>query len=234
MSCNAEAVRSGCDKFLKAYDCKLRREILFRVFPHCLPSANPQQAESSSVIGPGGKHNCVHGKAGGSKEERESDEGYHALFSVSSHHIINVVLIRTQCDQPDKEKQTVQETVNIIMQQLWLACWGMVQLVSDLQTETCIKDKTAQFWVDQVLEWSLGQVTNRVTNSTTRDSWLGNHAYSAEQKQEIQDLLKSRIQEETYNWLLTQPKEKWDELPEQSRAFCSQSNQTNLPQPNHT
>ena len=84
---DAEVVHSGRDKFLEAYDCKLKQDILFRVFPHCLPSDNPQQAESSSVIGPGGQRNCIRGKAGGSKEERESDEGYHALFHVSSHHI---------------------------------------------------------------------------------------------------------------------------------------------------
>lgn len=80
-------VCSGRDKYLEAYNCKLRREILFRIFPHCLPSDNPQQAESSSGVGPGGNLNCIHGKAGGGKEERESDEGYHALFSVSSHHV---------------------------------------------------------------------------------------------------------------------------------------------------
>lgn len=81
---NADAVGSGRNKYLEAYDCKLNREILFRMFPHCLPADNPQQAESSSGIGPGGNRNCVRGKAGGGKEERESDDGYQALFSVSS------------------------------------------------------------------------------------------------------------------------------------------------------
>jgi len=80
---DADAVYSGRNNYLEAYDCKLRREILFRVFPHCLPSDNPQQAESSSGVGPGGNLNCIQGKAGGGKEERESDNGYHALFSVS-------------------------------------------------------------------------------------------------------------------------------------------------------
>ena len=85
----ADPVYSGREKYLEAYDCKLRREILFRVYPHCLPSDNPQQAESSSGVGPGGNLNCVHGKAGGGKEERESYKGYLALFSVRSHHVFD-------------------------------------------------------------------------------------------------------------------------------------------------
>ena len=92
---SADQVCSGRDKYLEAYDCKLRREILFRVFPHCLPSDNPQQAESSSGVGPGGNLNCIHGKAGGGKEEKESDEGYHALFSVRMHCGINVALVES-------------------------------------------------------------------------------------------------------------------------------------------
>ena len=217
----AEVVCSSRNKFTEAYDCKLKQDILFQIFPHCLPSDNPQQAESSSVIGPGGKRNCIRGKAGGGKEERESDEGYHALFSVSFCYVIDMALIEIRCDQPDEEKRTVQDTVNTITQQLWLSCRGVAQPVSDLQTETGIKDKTAQFWIDQTLERLSSQVTSRVTDSTTRDSRLGSNTHSTEQKREIRNLLKSQIQEETYNWLLTQPKEKWDKLPEQSRASHS-------------
>jgi hypothetical protein len=71
-----DVVFSGRDKYLEAYDCKLKQKILFRIFPHCLPADNPQQAESSSGVGPGGNRNCIRGKVGGGKEERESDDGY--------------------------------------------------------------------------------------------------------------------------------------------------------------
>lgn len=83
---------------MRAYDCKLKQEIVFRVFPHCLPSDNPQQAESSSVVGPGGNRNCIRGKAGGGKDERESDAGYHTLFKVSICYIINTALIEMWSD----------------------------------------------------------------------------------------------------------------------------------------
>jgi len=66
----------------------LKREILFQIFPHCLPADGPQQAESSSGIGGGGNHNCIRGKLGGSKEEKESDEGYHAMFLVSHTEMV--------------------------------------------------------------------------------------------------------------------------------------------------
>ena len=90
----------------------------------------------------------------------------------------------------------------------------------DLQTETGIKDKTAQFWIDKALERSSALITSRVTDSTTRDPRLNDRTYSTEQKKEIRDSLKSQIQVETYDWLLTQPREKWDKLPEGSRVSC--------------
>jgi hypothetical protein len=76
----------------------------------------------------------------------------------------------------------------------------------------------AQFWIDQVLERSSNLITARVTDSTTRDPRLNDRSYRTEEKQAIRDSLKCQIQEETNDWLITQPREKWDELPEQSRA----------------
>ena len=63
----------------------------------------------------------------------------------------------------------------------------------DLQTATGVKDKTAQFWIDQALGRSLSQITKRVTDSTTRDSRLNNRSCTKEQKQQIRDTL-SRTQ----------------------------------------
>ena len=94
---NAESIFSGHNRYLKAYDCKLNQDILFRVFPHCLPADNPQQAENSSGVGAGGNYNCICGKGGGSKEERESDDGYHALFSVSFYCITHTAIIKISC-----------------------------------------------------------------------------------------------------------------------------------------
>ena len=76
---------SGREKYIPAYDCQLEREILFHIFPHHLPADNPQQVESASGIGANGNLNCIRDKSGGTKEQKESDAGYHALFAVSNH-----------------------------------------------------------------------------------------------------------------------------------------------------
>ena len=76
---------SGREKYIPAYNSQLKREILFRVFPHHLPGDNPQQAESASGIGGNGNLNCIRDKSGGTKELKESDKHYHALFAVSDH-----------------------------------------------------------------------------------------------------------------------------------------------------
>lgn len=87
----------------------------------------------------------------------------------------------------------------------------------------------AQFWIDQALARSSEQITGRVTDSTTRDPRLNGRTCSTEEKQEIRESLDSQIQEEMFNWLLTQPREKWDKLPEQSRVSRGQINRPTLP-----
>ncbi|KAJ7704692.1 hypothetical protein B0H14DRAFT_3646238 [Mycena olivaceomarginata] len=70
----------GCNKYHKAYDCKLEQEILFRIFAHVLPADNPQQAESASNAGVHANLWCRYDGVGGTAAHRETDEGYHALF----------------------------------------------------------------------------------------------------------------------------------------------------------
>jgi hypothetical protein len=66
----------------EAYDCELEQEILFEIIPHLLPADNPQQSETASHIGMGGNLGCRRDLNGGTKEQRESDEGYRAFYSV--------------------------------------------------------------------------------------------------------------------------------------------------------
>ena len=76
---------SGREKYILAYNCQLEHKILFYIFPHHLPADNPQQVESALGIGANGNLNCIWDKSGGTKEQKESDAGYHALFVVSNH-----------------------------------------------------------------------------------------------------------------------------------------------------
>lgn len=111
----------------------------------------------------------------------------------------------------------MEDTISTIKKQLTLACCGVAQHVSDLQTETGIKDKTAQFWIDRALKRSSDLVATRIKNRATRDTRLNSNRVPKEQKQAIRKELKERIKEETLTWLVSQPRERWEKLPEDSR-----------------
>jgi hypothetical protein len=64
------------------YDCLQSEEILFQIVAHVLPADNPQQSEHASHVGGNGLNNCRHDTTGGHQEEKETDEGYCALFEV--------------------------------------------------------------------------------------------------------------------------------------------------------
>lgn len=55
-----------------------------KVILHCpgLPADNPQQSEQASHIGGNGNSKCRKCKVGGSHEDTESNEGYHAFYTV--------------------------------------------------------------------------------------------------------------------------------------------------------
>lgn len=73
---------SKSNKWWPAYDCQLQQEILFRVLNHVLPADNPQQAETASHAGLRANYNCRKDLVGGTAAFKETDEGYHSLFSV--------------------------------------------------------------------------------------------------------------------------------------------------------
>ncbi len=80
--CVLMRIKSGEECWHTAYDCMLEEEVLFCIIPRILPADNPQAAETCSHIGLKGNYFCRRCKAGGSREYKESEEGYHQLFSV--------------------------------------------------------------------------------------------------------------------------------------------------------
>jgi hypothetical protein len=60
----------------------LEQEIVFRIFAHVLPADNPQQAESASNAGVHANLWCHYDLVGGTAAERETNQGYSALYKV--------------------------------------------------------------------------------------------------------------------------------------------------------
>ncbi|KZS87977.1 hypothetical protein SISNIDRAFT_418742 [Sistotremastrum niveocremeum HHB9708] len=124
----------GPDKWHEAYDCRTGQNILFRVLPHLLPADNPQQAELASNVGVHGNCNCRECKVGGTDDDRETNEGYHAHFEVQS-----------------MTARTTEETIETIRQQIEAACLGQMDVVKELQTKTGVKDTIAIYWVETLV-----------------------------------------------------------------------------------
>lgn len=85
---------SGKDKWHEAYDCELGCEVLFRIIPRVLPADNSQASETCSHIGLKGNFFCCQCKVGGTNLEKESDEGYQALFDIHKSLLLFKVSIQ--------------------------------------------------------------------------------------------------------------------------------------------
>ena len=80
-----------------------------------------------------GLYFCRICKVGGPSTVKESDEGYHALYEVGN---------------PRK----IADNLDSIKAQLELASHGVAAPIEAKQTETGVKDKIAQHWIDIMLE----------------------------------------------------------------------------------
>ncbi|EPQ51029.1 hypothetical protein GLOTRDRAFT_108312 [Gloeophyllum trabeum ATCC 11539] len=128
-------------------------EIIFRILPYIYPADNPQQSETCSHIGMHGNLFCRRCKVGGSAEEKESSEGYQALFKPG---------VPRSCT----------ETAQVIKDQLWTACLGVQEAVDTIQTRTGVKDKITSFWIDQCIAQARSLQSDRLSDDTTRDPRL--------------------------------------------------------------
>ncbi|KAJ7924509.1 hypothetical protein B0H13DRAFT_1601528 [Mycena leptocephala] len=137
----------------EAYDCELEQEILFEIIPYVLPADNPQQSETSSYIGMVGNYGCRRDLTGGTKEYRETDEGYGALYKPGEAHQNDV-------------------TIQIIRWQVWIACLGDETALDASYTSTGVKDKISQYWITQFLEKAKVAHQEQLSNRETRDPEL--------------------------------------------------------------
>ncbi|KAJ7760815.1 hypothetical protein DFH07DRAFT_771608 [Mycena maculata] len=117
-------------------------------------SDNPMQSEVCSHIGDKGNLPCRKCEVGGNQLAKQSNEGYHAFFSTGTQRSKGKVL-------------------DIVRQQLHLACQGVSSHVETNQTETGIKDSYAQYWISKILndceDWVKSERANRERSTLVRD-----------------------------------------------------------------
>ncbi|KAJ7675041.1 hypothetical protein B0H17DRAFT_1161670 [Mycena rosella] len=168
------------NKYHEAYDCKLEQEIIFRIFAHVLPADNPQQAESASNAGVHSNYWCRYDSAGGMSTERETDDGYRALFKPGI-------------------SRTPAQTIRTIKRQIWAACSGVQESVDNLPTATGVKDKTALLWIEKVI--IKARETQKERFST--DLRLKDKKLTGEARRKVKTRIKDLIQWELYNWVIS-------------------------------
>ncbi|KAJ8690139.1 hypothetical protein PTI98_011597 [Pleurotus ostreatus] len=190
-----DAVSSDCkpDAWREAYDCQLGTEIIFRIQIHLLPADNPQQAESTSTAGSNATLWCRSDLSGGSAEERETDEGYEALFSPGV-------------------PRTPDSTINTIRRQLRAACTGVETAVTKIQTETGVKDRIAQFWIHQLIPKSRQLQEDRLYNAVTRDPHLNDRKFKGPERDAFKAKIQADIEAELFQWLVEQPASRYAKM----------------------
>ncbi|KAJ6590924.1 hypothetical protein B0H10DRAFT_2330640 [Mycena sp. CBHHK59/15] len=195
-----DALAIDCNQAIwnPAYDCGLKREILFQVHAHLLPADNPQQAESTSTAGSSSTWWCREDKSGGSNVHRETDDGYHALFGTVT-------------------PRTPEETILDIKKQIKAACLGVATAVEKLQTETGVKDKISVHWINQLIEKARDVQKERIYDRDTRDPRLNDNRIKGEERAEIKQDLITKIQDELYTWVIMQPTDRYEKLTPESR-----------------
>ncbi|KAK0444640.1 uncharacterized protein EV420DRAFT_1721990 [Desarmillaria tabescens] len=152
------------DQWEKAYDCEIHEDILFQIIPHVLPADNPQQSETSSHIGVNGNFSCRRDLTGGSSEQKESVDGYEALY------------------HPGKDERTVTQTIQAIRWQIWLACQGNQEGVKNASASSGVKDKLSQYWIEQLIIKSRALQDERIKNAETCDSLVEEITYAIQQE----------------------------------------------------
>ncbi|KAF8143985.1 hypothetical protein K438DRAFT_1910992 [Mycena galopus ATCC 62051] len=183
----------GPKKYHDAYDCLLEQEILFRIYAHVLPADNPQQAESASNAGVHANLWCRYDKTGGTAAHRETNEGYCALFKLGV---------------PRKPA----ETIRIIKRQIWAACTGVQDVVDEFQVSTGVKDKTALFWIEQLIPKAREMQKERFKQDPRPKNW----DLKGAARKVVKTRIKDKIQWELYNWVIRQPEARWSKLPKGS------------------
>ncbi|KIK62529.1 hypothetical protein GYMLUDRAFT_242689 [Collybiopsis luxurians FD-317 M1] len=111
-----------------------------------LPANNPAQSEEASHMGGNSNHPCRKCKVGGSYQETETPEGYHCFF----------------CDD-ESIRRSANEIKAELSNQLQAAMTGVQARVSDLQTQSGIKDKITETWIEKLITQARAYKANKLS-----------------------------------------------------------------------
>ncbi|KIK78004.1 hypothetical protein PAXRUDRAFT_28705 [Paxillus rubicundulus Ve08.2h10] len=107
------------------------------------------------------------------------------------------------------------ETLRSIQLQITEAALSIQETVTALQRKSGVKDKLAEFWIQQLIEKAHALQREHIQVPVTRDQRL-NHIRPKERAALVKEIERS-IQTELLQWLYRQPPKSYASLPEHSR-----------------
>ncbi|EMD40045.1 hypothetical protein CERSUDRAFT_45768 [Gelatoporia subvermispora B] len=179
-------------RWTQAFDCEIQEEILIQTVPLFEPADNPQQSDTCLHMGLKGNLWCRRCKLGGPERLRETDAVYEQHFAPA-------------------ELRKAPETLAMVKAQLDQAARGVAKSVQELQTQSGVKDRLAEYWVEQLLTRAQGEHQRRIYNVNTRDERL--KARKVTNRVALVESIKQEIHDEVMAWLYTQPSHTYDALP---------------------
>ncbi|KII83511.1 hypothetical protein PLICRDRAFT_58403 [Plicaturopsis crispa FD-325 SS-3] len=125
------------------WDCERKEEVLIRTYPLFWPGDNPMQAELCSCSGLNSNYFCRTCKAGGTREDKQSDKGFADILK-------------------EGETRTANDTAEEIFQQLMTALQPNVSTaLADAVRQSGVKDSLAQPIIERLVK--IGQDLRKAT-----------------------------------------------------------------------
>ena len=98
-----------------------------------------------------------------------------------------------------------KDTIATIQKQIFIAGQGVQDAVDKEQTKTGVKDVTACHWVQILIEKVRQLQHDHIKSEDTRDPRLNNWKIKGPGCEAIINGLKDKIQQEFFDWVITQP-----------------------------
>lgn len=109
-----------------------------------------------------------------------------------------------------------------IKDQLRLACYGSKDLVQLAATQTGVKDKISQYWIEVLVAKAQEEQHKKLFDRTMRDPIL-NTRMKKEERSKKREEIKRDIQDDLYKWIVKQPPESFEKLAKDDRKLMDWS-----------